>query len=47
MLWHEEDGGTAWETSHRCCIMRKVIRKEVGAEDLTFLDSALKPANML
>ena len=31
MLWHWEIGVTAWETSHRCWIMRKVIRKEVGA----------------
>ena len=31
MIWHEENGGTIWETSHRCCIMRKVIRQEVTA----------------
>ena len=28
VLWHGKDGGTAWETSPRCCIMRKVVRKE-------------------
>ena len=31
VLWHVEDGRMAWETSNRCCIMRKVIRKEVVA----------------
>ena len=31
VLWHGEDGGTAWETSHRFCIMRKAIRREVVA----------------
>ena len=25
------NGGATWETSYRCCIMKKVIRKEVGA----------------
>ena len=27
--WHEENIGTIWETSHRCCIMRKVVHKDV------------------
>ena len=38
VLWRGENGGTTWETSHRCCIiMRKVIHKEVGPEEgLTF-----------
>ena len=31
VLWQRENGGTTRETSHQCCIMRKVIRKEVGA----------------
>ena len=31
VVWHEENGGTIWEPSHRCCIVRKVIRKEVTA----------------
>ena len=31
VLWHGENGGTTWEASHQCCIMRKVIHKEVGA----------------
>ena len=31
VFWQGENGGTTRETSHRCCIMRKVIRKEVGA----------------
>ena len=35
---------TIWETSHRCCIMRKVIHKEVtaGGRFDFFLDSAIK-----
>ena len=31
VLWQGEGGGPTWETSHQCCIMGKVIRKEVGA----------------
>ena len=31
VIWHEENIGTIWETSHRCCLMRKVIKKEVTA----------------
>ena len=31
VLWHGEDRGTALETLHRCCVMRKVIRREVVA----------------
>ena len=40
---HGENGGTTWQTSHRGCIMRKVISKEVtagGRFDL-FLDSGV------
>ena len=29
VIWHEENTGTIWEISHQCCIMRKVIHKEV------------------
>ena len=29
VIWHEENIGTMWKTSHRCCIMRKVARKDV------------------
>ena len=25
-ILHEENGGPTWETSHRCCVVRKVIR---------------------
>ena len=45
--WHGEDGRTIWETSYRCCIMRKIIHKEVttrGKLDL-FLDSAIEGAS--
>ena len=31
VLWQGENGGTTWEISHRCCIMRKVIWIEMGA----------------
>ena len=31
VLWHGDDAGTAGETLHRCCVMTKVIRKEVAA----------------
>ena len=31
-IWHEEIIGTIWEFSHRCCIIWKVIRKEVIAK---------------
>ena len=31
VLCHGENGGAAWETSHRDCIMRKVVSKEVTA----------------
>ena len=36
-----KNGGTTWETSHQCCIMRKVICKEVVAGGMFdfFLDS--------
>ena len=40
-VWHEKNIGTIWETSHRCCIMRKVIHTEVtaGGRFDFFLDS--------
>ena len=43
VIWHEKNIGTIWETSHRCCIMRKVIHKEVTAAGRfdCFLDSSL------
>ena len=28
-ILNEENGRATWETSHRCCIKRKVIRTEV------------------
>ena len=31
VIWRGENGGTIWETSHRCCTMRKVRSKEVTA----------------
>ena len=31
VLCHGENGGATWETSHRCCIMRRVVSKEVTA----------------
>ena len=42
MLWHEENIGTIWKTSHRCCIMRKAIHRKVtaGGRFDFFLDSA-------
>ena len=44
VIWHEENIGTIFETLHRCCIMRKDIRKEVTAwwKLEFFLDSILK-----
>ena len=41
VIWHEENIGIIWEASHRCCIMRKVIHKEVttGGRFNFFLDS--------
>ena len=43
VIWHEENIGTIWETSHRCCIMRRVIHKEItaGGKFDFFLDSGL------
>ena len=42
VLCYEENGGATWETSHRGCIMRKVVSKEVtaGGRFDFFLDSA-------
>ena len=31
VIWHEENIGTIWETSRRCCIVRRVIREQVAA----------------
>ena len=37
VLCHGENGGATWETSHRGCIMRKVVSKTFTAvEGLTF-----------
>ena len=38
---HGENGGATWQTSHRGCIMRKVVSKEVtaGGRFYFFLDS--------
>ena len=43
VILHEESGGTTWKTSYRCCIMRKVISKEVaiGRRFRFFLHSGL------
>ena len=43
VILQAESGGTSWKTSYRCCIMRKVISKEVatGGRFHFFLDSAL------
>ena len=41
VLCHGDNGGATWETSHRGCILRKVVSKAVtagGRLDL-FLDS--------
>ena len=38
VLCHLENGGATWETSHRGCIMRKVVRREVTD---FFLDSEI------
>ena len=29
-ILHEESGGTTWKPLYRCCVMRKVISKEVA-----------------
>ena len=41
VICHGENGWTGWETSHRGCIMRMVISKEVtaGGRCDIFLDS--------
>ena len=36
VFYHGENGGATWKTSHRGCIMRKVVSKEVTAGGLTF-----------
>ena len=45
VIWHEENIGTIWETSHRCCVMRKVIHNKVTAGGRVdfFLDSGAQP----
>ena len=30
-IWNEESGRTIWETSYRCCVMKKVIHKKAAA----------------
>ena len=44
VLCHGENGGAKWETSHRGCIMRKVVSKEGAAEGRLdfYQDSVLK-----
>ena len=43
-----ENGRKIWGTSYQCCIMRKVIRKEVAARRFVFfLDSALRCYQLL
>ena len=32
VIRHEENEGTVWKPSYRCCIMRKVVRQEVTAK---------------
>ena len=41
LMLHEDNWGTTRETSHKCCIMRKTMSKEVGAGGRfdIFLDS--------
>ena len=43
VIWHEENIRKIWETSQRCCIMRKVIHKEGTARGRFdyILDSAV------
>ena len=43
VLCHGENGGATWETSHRGCILRKVVSKEVtaGGRFDFFLDSVI------
>ena len=49
VLWQGENGGTTWEISHRCCIMRKVIWKEMGAGGrfYFFLHSGLVESSLI
>ena len=36
-ILHEENGGAKWETSYRCCVVRKVMQTELLPEEgLTF-----------
>ena len=44
VLCHGENGGATWQPSHRGCIMRKFVSKEVTARGRFdfFLDSASK-----
>ena len=41
MLCHGENGGATWQTSHRGCLMRKLVSKAVtaGGRFVSFLDS--------
>ena len=41
VLCYGENGGASWETSHRGCIMRKIVLEEVtaGGRFHFFLDS--------
>ena len=47
VIWFEENIGPKWETSRQCCVLRKVICKEVtaGGRFNFFLDSALASRN--
>ena len=42
-ILHEENGGAIWETSHRCCVVRKVMQTELLPEEgLSFFWTLIK-----
>ena len=49
VLCHGENGGATWQTSHRGCIMRKVVSKEItaGGRFDFFLDSVEKAGELI
>ena len=47
MIWQKENGGATKETLYQCCIMRKVLHKEVATGGVFYfsLDSAIYKTN--
>ena len=49
VLWHGENRGATWSTSHLGCIMKKVVSKKVtpGGRLYLFLDSINKHPSVI